>query len=62
LSQFNFKIQESDSAWKRKKVSKTLRGKLSGEGQSSIKKKLEIHVIVPDPADHRNHLIGEVIK
>ncbi|XP_056009100.1 uncharacterized protein LOC125646969 [Ostrea edulis] len=46
-----FKIQETDSIWKRKTISKLLCEKHSEESGDSL--------FLPDPADHREHLVGE---
>uniref|UniRef100_K1PB06 Tripartite motif-containing protein 2 n=1 Tax=Magallana gigas TaxID=29159 RepID=K1PB06_MAGGI len=51
-------IEENDSAWRRKQLSKLLRQRLSKEGP--LLKNLEIHITLPDPGDHKNHLTGEV--
>uniref|UniRef100_A0A8W8IS37 SWIM-type domain-containing protein n=1 Tax=Magallana gigas TaxID=29159 RepID=A0A8W8IS37_MAGGI len=51
-------IEGNDSAWRRKQLSKLLRQRLSEEGP--LVKNLEIHITLPDPGDHRNHLTGEI--
>lgn len=53
-----FKIEGNDSSWRRKRLSKLLRQRLSEEGP--LVKNLEIYITLPDPGDHRNHLTGEI--